>query len=268
MTLTEILHHEAQTLQPQLVAWRRDFHMHPEIGFHEVRTAGVVADHLRQLGLEVSTGIGKTGVVALVEGDQLPDDAPVVLLRFDMDALPIHEQTGLPFSSQTDNLMHACGHDGHTAIGMGVAQVLAHHRRQLAGRVKLVFQPAEEGLGGAAAMVRDGVMHNPTPAAAFGLHLWNGLPLNQVIVQAGPLWASAGIFELVVHGKGGHGAMPHHTVDATLVAAQIVVAWQSIVARNIDPMQTAVLTVGTFHSGDLYNVISAHCETQRHDSLV
>jgi amidohydrolase len=256
MTLTQTLQRAAQQLQPQLVAWRRDFHAHPELGFAEIRTAGIVADHLRGLGLEVSTGIGKTGVVALVEGDHLPDDAPTVLLRFDMDALPIHEQTGLPFASHTPNVMHACGHDGHTAIGMGVAHLLAQHRTELAGRVKLVFQPAEEGLGGAAAMVRDGVMQNPTPSAAFGLHLWNGLPLNQVVVQAGPLWATAGIFELTVHGKGGHGAMPHQTVDATLVAAQIVVAWQSIVARNIDPMQTAVLTVGTLHSGDLYNVIS------------
>ncbi len=256
MNLLHTFHHEAQALYDQLVAWRRDFHMHPELGFHETRTAGIVADHLRELGLEVSTGIGKTGVVAVVEGDDTPAAAPTVLLRFDMDALPVHEQTGLPFASQQEGVMHACGHDGHTAIGMGVAQLLVKHRNQLPGRVKLVFQPAEEGLGGAAAMIRDGVMDNPMPSTSFGLHLWNRLPLNQVVVQPGPLWANAGIFEMVIRGRGGHGAMPHETIDATLVAAQIVVAWQSIVSRNIDPAQTAVLTVGTLHSGDLYNVIS------------
>jgi amidohydrolase len=173
-----------------------------------------------------------------------------------MDALPIHEKTGLPYSTQTPGVMHACGHDGHTAIGMGVAQLLVKHQHELAGRVKLVFQPAEEGLGGAAAMVADGVMEYPKPSAAFGLHLWSRFPLNQVIVQSGPLWANATKFEMVVKGRGGHGAMPHETIDATLVAAQIVVAWQSIVARSIDPSQTAVLTVGAFHSGDAFNVIS------------
>jgi amidohydrolase len=260
MSLLQTFYHEAQAAYDQLVAWRRDFHRHPELGYQETRTAGIVADHLRELGLEVSTGIGKTGVVAVIDGELMDEaaaeDAPTVMLRFDMDALPIHEQTGLDFASQSPGVMHACGHDGHTAIGMGVAQLLVKHRKQLPGRVKLVFQPAEEGLGGAAAMVADGVMDAPTPRAAFGLHLWSRLPLNQVVVQAGPLWANAGAFELEVKGHGGHGAMPHETVDATLVAAQIVVAWQSIVARNIDPAQTAVLTVGTFASGNAFNVIS------------
>jgi amidohydrolase len=199
-------------------------------------------------------------VVAVIEGDNLPEDASTVLVRFDMDALPIHELTGLPFASQSDGLMHACGHDGHTAIGMGVAQLLTKHRHQLPGRVKLVFQPAEEGLGGALAMVNDGVMDSPKPSAAFGLHLWSRLPLNQVIVQSGPLWANAGGFELSIKGHGGHGAMPHETIDATVVAAQIIVAWQSIIARNIDPAQTAVLTVGTLHSGDAFNVVSGEAK--------
>ena len=260
MNLLQSLHDDAQALSEQLVTWRRDFHRHPELGFQEVRTAGIVADHLAGLGLEVTTGIGKTGVVAIVEGEAVSPDAPTVMLRFDMDALPINEQTGLPFSSQTPNVMHACGHDGHTAIGMGVANLLVKHRQQLPGRVKLVFQPAEEGLGGAAAMVADGVMEHPKPAASFGLHLWSRLPLNQVIVQSGPLWANAGLFELIVKGKGGHGAMPHETIDATLVASQIVVAWQSVVARSIDPSQTAVLTVGTFESGNAGNVISGEAK--------
>jgi amidohydrolase len=247
---------DAAALQPQLVAWRRDFHVHPELGFHEVRTAGIVADHLRSLGLEVFTGVGKTGVVAIIEGDRALAEAPTVLLRFDMDALPIVEATGLPFASQTAGTMHACGHDGHTAIGMGVAQLLVQHRDQLGGRVKLVFQPAEEGLGGARAMIEDGVLDAPVPAAAFGLHLWSRLPLNQVVVQEGPLWAGADKVDLVVKGRGGHGAMPHETIDAVVIASEIVLAWQTIVSRNVDPAQPAVITVGAFHAGTACNVIA------------
>jgi amidohydrolase len=156
--------------------------------------------------------------------------------------------------------MHACGHDGHMAIGLGVAQLLTKRRNELPGRVKFVFQPAEETTAGARAMIADGVLEHPTPAAAFGLHLWSRLPLNQVIVQPGPLWASAGRFEITVQGQGGHGAMPHETIDATLVASQLVVALQSIVARNVDPAQTAVVTVGMFQSGEAWNIVarSAH----------
>ncbi|CAN5578571.1 amidohydrolase [soil metagenome] len=260
MTIYQTLKAEAEALFPTLVAWRRDFHQYPELGFQEVRTAGVVADHLRELGLEVSTGVGKTGVVAMIENDQAPDDAPTVLLRFDMDALPIFEQNDLPYRSRNDGVMHACGHDGHTAIGMGVAQLLTKRRHELPGRVKLVFQPAEEGLGGALAMINDGALNEPKPAAAFGLHLWSRLPLNQVVVQSGPLWATAGKFELTVHGRGGHGAVPHETVDAVLVASQIVVAWQSIVARNVDPSETAVVSVCSFNSGEAYNIIAAQAK--------
>ena len=256
MSRINLLKNEAEELFPQLVAWRRDFHMHPELGFEEVRTAGIVADHLRDLGLEVSTGVGKTGVVALVEGDGTPADAPTVMLRFDMDALPITEQTGLDFCSQNPGVMHACGHDGHTAIGMGVAQLLSKHRAELTGHVKLVFQPAEEGLGGARAMIADGALDSPTPSAAFGLHLWSRLPLNQIVVQSGPLWARADSFSLTIQGQGGHGAVPHETVDATLIASQLIVAWQSILSRNIDPTETAVLTVGSIQSGTAGNIIS------------
>lgn len=254
------LHAEADALAAQLVAWRRDLHMHPELGFQEVRTAGVVARHLQDLGLEVTTGVGKTGVVALVETDNLPADTPTVLLRFDMDALPIFEVSDAPYVSQNPGVMHACGHDGHTAIGMGVATLLSRHREELPGRVKLVFQPAEEGLGGARAMVADGVLETPTPAASFGLHLWSQLPLGTVVVQPGPLWAAADVVNVTVHGLSGHGAMPHETIDATLVAAQIVVAWQSIVSRSVDPTQPAVVTVGMFHSGTAPNVISGKAE--------
>jgi amidohydrolase len=238
------------------VAWRRDFHMHPELGYQEVRTAGIVADHLRNLGLEVSTGVGKTGVVAIVEGDSASPDAPTVLLRFDMDALPINEATELPYASQSSGIMHACGHDGHTAIGMGVAQLLVKHRASLRGRVKLVFQPAEEGLGGALAMIADGVMETPKPSAAFGMHVWSRLPLNQVVVQEGPLWAGADMVDLVITGRGGHGAMPHETVDAIVVASEVVLAWQTIVSRNVDPAQPAVISVGSFQAGTANNVIA------------
>ncbi len=256
--MQEWIRREADELLPQLVEWRRDFHRHPELGFEEVRTAGVVAAHLQELGLEVSTGVGKTGVIAMVEPDGLPEDSETVLLRFDMDALPIHEETGLPFASENSGVMHACGHDGHTAIGMGVAQLLTRHRDELKGRVKLVFQPAEEGLGGAMAMIEDGALDAPQPAAAYGLHLWSRLPYNQVVVQPGPLWAAADIFTLTVHGKGGHGATPHDTIDATMVACQLVVALQTIVSRNANPSDTAVVTVGSFQSGNAGNVISEH----------
>ena len=258
--LLETLKTEAQDLFPKLVDWRRDFHMHPELGMEEVRTAGIVADHLRGLGLEVSTGIGQTGVVALVEPDDLPTNAPTVMVRFDMDALPIDELNDVPYRSTRPGLMHACGHDGHTAIGMGVAQLLTKHRADLPGRVKLVFQPGEEGHGVAAAMIADGVLENPTPDAAFALHLWSRLPLNQVVVQPGPLWASASTFSITITGKGGHGAMPHETIDATLIASHLVVALQSIVSRNLDPTETGVVSVCAFHSGSAANIISERAE--------
>ena len=260
--MREWIRGEADELLAKLVEWRRDFHRHPELGFQEVRTAGVVAAHLQELGLEVSTGVGKTGVVAMVEPDGLPEDSETVLLRFDMDALPIHEETGLPYASENAGVMHACGHDGHTAIGMGVAQLLTRHRNELPGRVKLVFQPAEEGLGGAMAMIEDGALDAPQPAAAYGLHLWSRLPYNQVVVQPGPLWAAADMFTLTVHGKGGHGATPHDTIDATLVASQLVVALQTIVSRNANPSDTAVVTVASFHSGNAGNVISERAVLQ------
>ena len=252
----------AAALQPRLVAWRRDFHMHPELGFEEVRTAGIVADHLRGLGLEVSTGIGKTGVVAMIEPDAVAENAPTVMLRFDMDALPILEANDVPYRSTTDGVMHACGHDGHTAIGMGVAQVLTAGRNDLPGRVKLVFQPAEEGLGGALAMIADGALEGPKPAAAFGLHLWSRLPLDQIVVQEGPLMAGADKIHLVVHGVGGHGAMPHETIDAVVVASEIVLAWQTIVSRTVSPTEPAVVTVGSFHAGSAANVIAGRAELQ------
>ena len=258
MSSVDQIQQAAQDMLPQLVAWRRDFHMHPELGFQEQRTAGIVADHLRSLGLEVATEVGGTGVVAVIDGERTTQDAPTVLLRFDMDALPIEEISEKPYRSKNIGVMHACGHDGHTAIGMAVAQLLCERRGNLNGQVKLVFQPAEEGLGGARAMIADGVLDDPVPSACFAMHLWTQLPLNHVAAQAGPLWASAGMFSLEITGRGGHGAAPHETIDATVVASEIVLAWQTIVSRTLNPVDTAVVTVGRFASGSAVNAVSGH----------
>ena len=243
----------ANNLSASIIAWRRDFHQHPELGFQEFRTAGIVAEHLHALGIETRTGVGKTGVVGVIEGAR---PGPTVLLRFDMDALPVTEETNLPFASQNRGKMHACGHDGHTAIGLGVAQMLAQTSTHWPGRVKLLFQPAEEGLGGAIATVHDGVLENPKPDAAFALHLWNQFPLGQLVVQPGPLMAGADRFAITLVGKGGHGAMPEDTIDAVLVASDVVSALHHIISRNVSPHETAVLTIGSLHAGDAFNVIA------------
>ncbi|MFM8320467.1 MAG: M20 family metallopeptidase [Chloroflexota bacterium] len=248
---------EAQELFEYARDLRRDFHRHPELGFKEFRTAGIVARELQALGLEVTTGVAETGVVALLEGVH---PGPVRLARFDMDALPVHEQTGAEYASQTDGVMHACGHDGHVAIGLAVARLLHRHRDELAGTVKLVFQPAEEGLGGAQRMIRQGLFDDPRPQQAFGLHLWNGKPLGWIGAAAGPVMAAAETFNVRITGRGGHGALPHLAVDPVLAAAQVVSALQSIVARNVSPLETAVVTVAAMHAGDAFNFIPTHAE--------
>jgi amidohydrolase len=248
---------EANDLFEYTQALRRDFHRHPELGFKEVRTAGIVARELNALGLEITTGVAETGVVALLEGKR---PGPVALLRFDMDALPIGEQTGAEYASLNPGVMHACGHDGHTAIGLTVARLLNIHRNELAGTVKLVFQPAEEGLGGATRMIEAGVLQNPQPDFSLGLHLWNEKRLGWLGVTSGPTMAAAEIFRLRVVGKGGHGAVPNLAVDPVVAAAQIVTALQSIVARNVSPLQSAVVSVTTIHGGDAFNVIPSQVE--------
>jgi amidohydrolase len=233
-------------------ALRRDFHAHPELGFQEVRTAGIVAKELTALGLEVHTGVGGTGVVALLEGDK---PGPVVLVRADMDALPIHEETGAAYASQNPGVMHACGHDGHTAVLLTVAKMINFHRGELSGTVKFVFQPAEEGMGGAEKMIEDCVLENPKVDVALALHVWNEKPVGWFGITGGPVMAGAEIFKIKVQGKGGHGAVPHLAVDPILAAAQIVSALQGIVARNVAPLQTAVVSVCTIHGGETFNVI-------------
>lgn len=243
---------EAEALFPYTQTLRRDFHQHPELGFQEVRTAGIVARELRDLGLEVSTGIAETGVVAMLEGGR---PGPVALLRFDMDALPIHEETGAPYASQTPGVMHACGHDGHTAIGLTVARLLHAHREDLAGSIKFVFQPAEEGLGGAERMVKEGVLTNPRPDMAFALHLWNDKPFGWFGITPGPAMAASGRFQITVTGSGGHGASPQLARDPVVAAAHIITALQTIVSRNVRPLDSAVVSVTAVEAGDAFNVI-------------
>jgi amidohydrolase len=245
---------DAHALAGDMVAVRRDLHAHPELGFQEVRTARIVADRLGELGYEVVTGVGKTGVVGLMSGGQ-PGER-TVLLRFDMDALPIEEANQVPYRSQTAGVMHACGHDAHVAVGIGVATILARHRDTWGGTIKLMFQPAEEGLGGAMAMIDDGVLSAPQVDVALGWHVSTGHPLGNAVVRSGGLLAAADLFEISVQGRGGHGARPHETVDAVLVAAHIVVALQAIVARNINPEAVGVVTVGSVQAGNAGNVVA------------
>lgn len=248
---------EAEQLSDTLIARRRDFHQHPELAFQEVRTAGIVAQTLNDLGMEVQTGVGKTGVVAILEGAK---DGPTVLVRADMDALPILEENQTEFTSLEQGKMHACGHDGHTSIALGVAQFFAEHRDEMAGRIKFVFQPAEEIGAGARAMAKDGVLTDPRPDVTLGLHLWNSLPVGQLGVAEGPVMAGAIIFDVKITGKGGHAASPHLDIDPVVAAAQVVTAFQTIVSRNVDPFDSAVISVTNVKAGEAYNVIPQFAE--------
>ncbi|HMV98214.1 MAG TPA: amidohydrolase, partial [Anaerolineales bacterium] len=254
--MTDFLN-EARSLFSYTQTLRRDFHLHPELGFREIRTSGIVAKELEALGLEVTKGVGKTGVVGLLEGAK---PGPTLLLRFDMDALPIHEETGAEYASQNAGVMHACGHDGHTAIGLTVAKLLNQHKDKLAGTVKFCFQPSEEGnngeeVGGAEMMMRDGVLDGPKVDMTLSLHLWNEKPLGWVNVAKGPVMAGAEEFKIKVIGKGGHGAIPDLAVDPVVCAAQIVSASQSIVSRNVGPLETAVISFTVINGGTAFNVI-------------
>ncbi len=253
---------QAEELFPYTQAMRRDFHIHPELGFNEIRTGGIVAKELEALGIEVTKGVGKTGVVGFLEGVK---PGPTILLRFDMDALPITEETGTEYSSQNSGVMHACGHDGHTAIGLTVAKILNQHKNELAGNIKFCFQPSEEGtngeeIGGALMMIRDGVLEGPKVEKTLSLHLWNDKPLGWVHVAKGPVMAGAELFMVKLTGKGGHGAGPETTIDPIACAAQIVTALQTIVSRNIDPLKPAVVSVTSIHSGTAFNIIPQTAE--------
>ncbi|NEO33370.1 MAG: amidohydrolase [Symploca sp. SIO3C6] len=252
-----------RALQSQLVEWRRRFHQLPELGFKEQLTSQFIIQKLKEWGIEhtqdqsiplrYQSGIATTGIVVTICSES---SGPVLAIRADMDALPIYEQNQVPYRSQHDGIMHACGHDGHSAIALGTVYYLCQHRQDFRGIVKIIFQPAEEGPGGAKPMIEQGVLKNPDVEAIIGLHLWNNLPLGTVGVRSGALMAAVECFRCQILGKGGHGAMPHQTVDSIVVGAQIVNALQTIVARNVDPLEAAVVTVGEFHAGTALNVIA------------
>jgi amidohydrolase len=242
-------------LHDEITGWRRDFHQHPELLFDVHRTAARVADLLREFGVdEVTTGIGRTGVVGVIKG-RTDTTGRVIGLRADMDALPIEEQTNLPYASKTPGKMHACGHDGHTAMLLGAAKYLAE-TRNFDGKVVLIFQPAEEGGGGGREMVQDGMMDRWGVQEVYGMHNMPGIPVGTFAIREGAMMAAADQFDVVVTGKGGHAAKPHDCIDTTLVAAQIIVALQSIASRNVDPMAQVVVSVCAVDTGSqAYNVI-------------
>jgi amidohydrolase len=259
--MTTDLHSDLTAEQHErLIERRRDFHRHPELAHQEHRTAGIVAEHLRSLGLdEVRTGVGKTGVVGILKGGR---PGRTVMLRADMDALPLQESDrGQPYRSESDGIHHACGHDGHSAILMTVAEVLVARRRELPGQVMFVFQPAEERVGGAQGMLDDGAL-DPRPDACFGLHLWNELDVGQVDARPGPVYASADAFQITLSGPGGHAAMPHQIVDPVLASAQLIVALQTLVSRESPPLEPSVLTIGSIHGGTAPNIIPTRVDLQ------
>ncbi|NET45277.1 M20 family metallopeptidase [Okeania sp. SIO2B3] len=244
---------EIRKLQPLLVEWRRHLHKRPELGFKEYLTGEFICQKLQEWGIEHQKGVAKTGILATIDSGK---PGPVLAIRADLDALPIQELNDVPYRSIHNGVMHACGHDGHTAIALGTVHYLATHRQDFNGIVKIIFQPAEEGPGGAKPMIEAGVLKNPDVDAIIGLHLWNNLPLGTVGVRSGALMAATERFNCTILGKGGHGAMPHQTVDSVVVAAQIINALQTIVARNINPIDSAVVTVGELKAGRAFNVIA------------
>ncbi len=247
---------QATDIFDQLVAWRRDFHIHPELGLETYRTAGIVAGILRELGYTVQEGIAKAGVIGVMENGE----GSVIMNRVDMDALPILEENRVPYASKNVGCMHACGHDAHTAIGLGIATVMAQHRDAWQGTLKLIFQPGEEGQNGAEVMVREGALDNPRPQVALALHIWNHMPFGRISAVSGPVMAAAEAFKVTICGRGGHGALPEKTVDAVITAALMVTNLQTVISRNVGALETAVLTIGSIQSGDAFNVIPETAE--------
>lgn len=231
---------------------RRDFHQNPELGFQEFRTSEIVATELEGFGLKVNRNIGKTGVIGLLKGNK---PGKVLLLRFDMDALPITEANNCDYVSKNIGVMHACGHDAHTSIGLTIAKILSSKPEEIKGSIKFLFQPAEEGLGGAMAVIDDGALIDPEPDYCLGLHIWNDKEVGWVGLNHGPMMAGADTFEINVIGKGGHGGMPNFAVDPILCSAQIITAVQSIVSRNVSPLDQAVVSFGSVNGGTTFNVI-------------
>jgi hippurate hydrolase len=249
-------------LQPDIQAWRRDIHEHPELLYDVHRTAAFVADRLREFGCdEVATGLGRTGVVGVIKGRKPAgeSDIKVIGLRADMDALPIEEATELAYASKTPGKMHACGHDGHTAMLLGAARYLAE-TRNFAGDAVVIFQPAEEGGAGAAAMIKDGLMDRFAIDQVYGMHNGPGIPIGSFAIRSGPIMAATDSIDIRIQGLGGHAARPHLCIDSVLVGAQLVTALQSIVSRTVDPLESAVVSVCEFHAGNARNVIPQTAE--------
>jgi amidohydrolase len=244
---------EIASLKDEMIKMRRDFHRRPEPGFQEVETSKVVARRLEEYGLEVKSGIAKTGVVGLLRGKR---EGKTLIIRADMDALTVKEQTGVEYASENEGVMHACGHDGHMTIGLTTARILSRHRDEIGGNVKFIFQPAEEGPGGAKPMIEEGVMDDPKVDAAIGLHLWNYLPVGKVAVSPGPVMASMDSMRIRIKGKGGHGAIPHEAVDSIVVSSHVVTALQTVVSREIAPLAPSVVTIGTIKGGYAFNIIA------------
>ncbi|WP_024508783.1 M20 aminoacylase family protein [Bradyrhizobium sp. ARR65] len=249
-------------LHPEIQAWRRDLHEHPELLYDVHRTAAFVADRLREFGCdEVATGLGKTGVVGVIKGRKAATngEVKVIGLRADMDALPIEERTNLPYASKTKGMMHACGHDGHTAMLLGAARYLAE-TRNFAGNAVVIFQPAEEGGAGAAAMIKDGLMERFGIEQVYGMHNGPGIPIGSFAIRTGPIMAATDAIDIRIEGHGGHAARPHKCIDSVMVGAQLVTALQQIVSRNVDPLESAVISMCEFHAGNARNVIPQTAE--------
>ena len=249
-------------LQPDIQAWRRDIHEHPELLYEVHRTAALVAERLREFGCdEVITGLGRTGVVGRIKGSKPAGkgDIKVIGLRADMDALPIHEETNLPYASKTSGKMHACGHDGHTAMLLGAARYLTE-TRNFAGDAVVIFQPAEEGGGGAVSMLNDGLMERFGIEQVYGMHNGPGIPVGAFAIRPGAIMAGGDAVNILIKGVGGHAARPHKCIDSVLVGAQLITALQSIVSRNVDPLESAVISICEFHAGHARNVIPQTAE--------
>jgi hippurate hydrolase len=249
-------------LQPDIQAWRRDIHQHPELQYDVHRTAAFVADRLREFGCdEVATGLGRTGVVGVIKGRKPAGngDIRVIGLRADMDALPIEEATSLPYASRTPGKMHACGHDGHTAMLLGAARYLAE-TRNFAGDAVVIFQPAEEGGAGAAAMIEDGLFERFAIDQVYGMHNGPGIPVGSFAIRPGPIMAATDAIDIRIEGLGGHAARPHKCIDPVLAGAQLITALQGVVARNVDPLESAVISICEFHAGNARNVIPQTAE--------
>jgi len=242
---------EIEAIKESIISTRRDIHQHPELAFNEHRTAKLVAERLKSLGIDVQTGVGKTGVLGTLKGK---NSGKTIALRADMDALPMQEIGDLPYKSQNDGIMHACGHDGHTAMLLGAAEALSKKYDQLKGTVKFIFQPAEEGQGGARYMIEDGALNGVDEV--YGIHLWNYQEYGTVGVKPGPILAAADLFEITIHGKGGHGAAPQGTKDAIVIASHLVQTLQTIVSRNTNPIESTVLTIGQINGGYNFNIIA------------